>query len=147
LIPFRDTLDQKGPMAMTVAIIVINFGLYLAGLIPHLNFWQMLVALLGLWLFGAYVERRLGSLAFFAIYVALAASTGFLVGAVDEASGPFAASLFMPVLILGLLHLALAPKSHILAILPIPFAMTFVEVPTVAVLLGWLALEVLLFAV
>jgi membrane associated rhomboid family serine protease len=147
LIPFRDTLDQKGPVTVTVALIVVNFGLYLAGLIPHLNFWQMLVALLGLWLFGAYVERRLGSLAFFAIYVALAASTGFLAGMTDEASGPFAASLFMPVLILGVVHLALAPKSRILVLVPIPFAMTFFEVPTMAMLFGWLALEVLLLAV
>jgi membrane associated rhomboid family serine protease len=147
LIPFRDTLDQKGPVTATLVVIVANFGLYVAGLIPHMNFWQMLVALLGLWLFGAYVERRLGSLAFLAIYVALAGSTGFLVGAVDEASGPFAASLFIPVLLLGVLHLALAPKSRILALVPIPFAMTFFEVPTLAMLIGWIALEMLLTAV
>jgi membrane associated rhomboid family serine protease len=140
-------MDQRGPVVATVVAIAVNFGLYVAGLIPHLNFWQMLVALVGLWLFGAYVERRLGTAAFAAIYLFLASSTGFLVGAVDAASGPFAASLFMPVLLLGVLHLALAPGSRILVLVPVPFAMTFFEVPTVAMLFGWLALEVLLFAV
>jgi membrane associated rhomboid family serine protease len=116
-------------------------------LIPHLNFWQMLVALLGLWLFGAYVERRLGSPAFIAIYLAFAIPTGFLIGAVDEQAGIFAVSLFLPVLLLGGLHLALAPKSRILVLVPVPFAMGFFEVPTVAMLLIWLALEVVLTAV
>ena len=59
----------------------------------------------------------------------------------------FAVSLFMPVLLIGGLHLALAPKSRILALVPIPFAMTFFEIPTVAMLIGWAALEVLLTAV
>ena len=134
-------------MWATLLAIVANLGLYIAGMIPHLNLWQMLLALVGLWLFGAYVERRLGSPAFIAIYLAFALATGFLVGAVDEEAGTFAISLFMPVLLLGGLHLALAPKSRILVLVPVPFAMTFFEVPTVAMLLIWLALEVLLTAV
>lgn len=147
MIPFRDTMKVRGPVWATLLAIVANLGLYIAGLIPHLNFWQLLAALVGLWLFGAYIERRLGSPAFIAIYLALAAATGFLVGAVDEEAGIFAVSLFMPVLLLGGLHLALAPKSRILALVPVPFAMTFFEIPTVAMLLIWLALEVLLTAV
>ncbi len=147
MIPLRDMLEAKGPVGATVLVMVVNLGLYIAGLIPHLNFWQMIVALVGLWLFGAYIERRLGSAAFIAIYLAFAGVTGFLIGAVDEESGAFAASLFMPVLLLGGLHLALAPKSRILVLVPVPFAMTLFEVPTVAMLLIWLALEVLLTAV
>jgi membrane associated rhomboid family serine protease len=124
-----------------------NVVLYAFGEIPHLNFWQMLVGVFGLWLFGAYVERRLGSPVFAAIYLALVGATGFLIGAVDEPSGIFAMSLFLPVLLIGSLHLALAPKSRILVLAPIPFAMTFFEIPTVAMLIGWIALEMLLTAV
>lgn len=134
-------------MWATLLAVVTNLGLYIAGLIPHLNFWQLLVALAGLWLFGAYIERRLGSPAFVAIYIVLAVATGFLIGVVDEEAGVFAVSLFMPVLLLGGLHLALAPKSRILVLVPVPFAMGFFEVPTVAMLMIWLALEVLLTAV
>jgi membrane associated rhomboid family serine protease len=140
-------MEVRGPMWATLLAVLVNLGLYIAGLIPHLNFWQMLVALLGLWLFGAYVERRLGSPAFIAIYLAFAIPTGFLIGAVDEQAGIFAVSLFLPVLLLGGLHLALAPKSRILVLVPVPFAMGFFEVPTVAMLLIWLALEVVLTAV
>lgn len=140
-------MEARGPVRATLLAIVVNLGLYIAGLIPHMNFWQMIVALAGLWIFGAYIERRLGTLAFIAIYLALAVATGFLIGAVDEEAGIFAVSLFMPVLLLGALHLALAPKSRILVLVPVPFAMSFFEVPTVAMLLIWLALEVLLTAV
>lgn len=133
-------------MVATLGLILINFGLFVAGEIPHMNVWQLLLALLGLWLFGGYVERRLGSIPFVALYLALAASTGFLVAAVDDRAGIFAVSLFLPVLALGAIHLALAPKSRILALVPIPFAMTFYEIPTVAMLVVWVGLEVLLTA-
>lgn len=147
MIPLRDTEAVKGPIWATLLLILVNFVLYVAGEIPHLNFWQAMLCLLGLWLFGLYVERRLGSLIYLAIFVFLAGSTGFLVGAVDEPSGMFAISIFLPVLGLGFIHLALAPRSKILALVPVPFAMQFYEIPTVAMLVGWVALEVLLTAV
>ncbi len=140
-------MEVRGPVRVTAALALVNFVLYLFGALPHLNFWQMLVGVAGLWIFGAYVERRLGSPAFLAIYLVFALSTGFLIGAVDDQAGPFAISLFMPVLLLGGLHLALAPKSRIVVLVPVPFAMTFFEVPTVAMLVGWVGLEMLLTAV
>lgn len=147
MIPLRDTLDAKGPVRATILLIVVNIVLFVFVGIPHFNFWQMLLGVAGLWIFGAYVERRLGSPAFIGIYLLLAVSTGFLIGAIDEQTGTFAISLFMPVLLIGGLHLALAPKSRILVMVPIPLAMSFMEIPTVAVLIGWTALEVLLTAV
>ncbi len=140
-------METKGPVRATALLVLANVILYAFGEIPHLNFWQMLVGVAGLWIFGAYIERRLGSPAFIAIYLLLAAATGFLIGAVDEQAGSFAISLFMPVLLLGGLHLILAPKSRIVVLVPVPFAMTFFEVPTVAMLVGWVALEMLLTAV
>ncbi len=140
-------MEARGPFAATALLVLVNVVLYAFGEIPHLNFWQMLVGVAGLWIFGAYVERRLGSPVFVTIYLLLVASTGFLVGAVDDQSGAFAISLFMPVLLIGGLHVALAPKSRIVVLVPVPFAMTFFEVPTVAMLIGWVALEMLLTAV
>ena len=140
-------MQLRGPVRATALLVLVNAILYAVGEIPHLNFWQMLVGVAGLWIFGAYIERRLGSLAFIAIYLLLAVATGFLVGSIDDAVGSFAISLFMPVLLLGGLHLALAPKSRIVVLVPVPFAMTFFEVPTVAMLIGWVALEMLLTAV
>mgnify|MGYP001553052709 CR=1 FL=1 len=139
-------MEVKGPVRATALLVLVNLVLYAVGEIPHLNFWQLLVGVAGLWIFGAYIERRLGSPAFIAIYLLLALATGFLIGAVDDQAGSFAISLFMPVLLLGGLHLALAPKSRIVVLIPIPFAMTFFEVPTVAMLIGWVALEMLLTA-
>lgn len=147
MIPLRDTQDLRGPVWATLALILINLILAIAGEIPHLNFWQALLAVLGLWLFGAYVERRLGSLPYLLIYSALAVSTGFLVAGIDDQVGRWTVSLFLPVLAIGALHLALAPRSKVLTMVPIPFAMSFVEVPMVAILIGWLALEVLLTAI
>lgn len=147
MIPLRDTLPARGPVPVVLGLILLNLVLGLTGQIPHLNFLQILVAVFGLWLFGAYVERRLGSIAFLAIYVALTVSTGFLIGAVDDSSGSFGVSLFLPVLGAGLIHLALAPRSHIVGLVPVPFAMTFFEVPTAAMLAVWLLVEVLLTAI
>jgi rhomboid family protein len=147
LIPFRDTVDLKGPMWATLLVIVAYVILAVAGQVPHLNVWQILVALVGLWIFGAYVERRLGSLLFLVIYLALAVATGFLVASVDEQEGTFAVSLFLPVLAMAGLHIALEPRSRILCLVPVPFAMTFFEIPTIAMAIGWLILEVLLTAV
>ncbi|MGK2933380.1 MAG: rhomboid family intramembrane serine protease [Solirubrobacterales bacterium] len=142
MIPLRDNQELRGPVWATLALIVAYLVLFVTGAAPHLNFWQMLVALLGLWLFGAYVERRIGSLPYLGLVALLAVSTGFLVGAVDNHPGVLAVSIFLPVLTLGVIHLALVPGSKIVTLVPIPFAMAFYEVPTIAVLIGWAVLEV-----
>lgn len=147
MIPFRDTMDLQGPVWGTLGLMVAYFVLALFGDIPHMNAWQVLVGLLGLWLFAPYVERRAGTALFLIGFVLVAVATGFLVGAVDEASGPIAASFFLPVLATAGVHIALAPRSRILCLLPVPFAMTFFEVPTFAMAIAWIAIEMLLTAV
>lgn len=146
MIPLRDTLGTRGPVWITLAVIAINLVLGAAGQIPHLNVFQLLLAVYALWLFGPYVERQLGHLLYALLYLVLALSTGFLIGAVDENSGSFAVSLFLPVLALGLIHVAIAPRSRIVGVVPIPFAVTFVTVPTIAVVVIWIALEMILTA-
>lgn len=147
MIPLRDTLEARGPVWITLALIAVNLALGIAGRLPHLNVPQLLLAVYGLWLFGPYVERQLGHLLFALLYLVLALATGFLIGAVDDTSGRFATSLFLPVLGIGLAHLAIQPRSRIVGLVPIPFAMTFVTVPMVAVLAVWVALEMLLTAI
>ncbi len=139
-------MDLRGPVWGTLALLLAYLVLALAGQIPHMNVWQVIVALLGLWLFAPYVERRAGTSLFLGAFVAIALATGFLVGAIDEDSAHFAVSLFLPVLATAGAHIALAPRSRILCLIPVPFAMTFVEVPTIAMTIVWVALEMLLTA-
>ncbi|HMU27195.1 MAG TPA: hypothetical protein PKA56_09630 [Solirubrobacterales bacterium] len=146
MIPFRDNLDLRGPIWGTLALLFVYLVLALIGDIPHMNAWQVLVGLVGLWLFAPYVERRAGTPLFLTGFVIVAGATGFLVGAVDEASGPYAISFFLPVLATAGVHIALAPRSKILCLIPVPFAMTFVEIPTIAMTIIWVALEMLLTA-
>lgn len=147
MIPFRDTMDLRGPVWGTLALLVAYLVLAVAGRIPGTNGWQVALALLGLWLFAPYVERRAGTIPFLAGFLVIAAACGFLVGAVDEESGIWAVSLFLPVLATAGVHIALAPRSKILCLIPVPLAMTFVEVPTIAMTIAWVALEILLTAV
>ncbi len=140
-------MDLQGPVWGTLGLLLVYLILGIAGQIPDMNFWQIAVGLLGLWLFAPYVERRAGTPAFLAGFVLVAAAGGFLTGAVDESHGIWTANLFIPVLIAAGTHIALAPRSKILCLLPVPFAMTFVEIPTIAMTLGWVALEILLTAV
>lgn len=140
-------MDLKGPVWGTLGLVAVYFLLALFGDIPHMNAWQVLIGLVGLWLFAPYVERRAGTPLFLVGFVIVAAATGFLVGAVDEATGKFAVSLFLPVLATAGAHIALAPRSRILCLFPVPFAMTFFEVPTFAMAIAWVAIEMLLTAV
>lgn len=140
-------MDLRGPVWGTLALLVAYLVLAVAGGIPHMNGWQVAVGLLGLWLFAPYVERRAGTLLFVAAFLVIAGATGFLIGAIDDESGSYAISFFLPVLATAGAHLALAPRSRILCLLPVPFAMTFFEVPTLAVAIAWVALEMLLTAV
>lgn len=139
-------MDLQGPLWGTLTLLVIYLILGLAGQIPDMNVWQVAVGLVGLWLFAPYVERRAGTPGFLAGFVLVAVASGFLTGAVDESSAHWTANLFIPVLATAGVHIALAPGSRILCLIPVPFAMTFVEVPTIAVTIVFIALEILLTA-
>lgn len=140
-------MDLRGPIWGTLALLLIYLILAIAGQIPDMNGWQILVGLVGLWLFAPYVERRAGTPLFVAGFILAAAASGFLTGAVDEDGGIWTANLFIPVLVTAGVHIALAPRSRILCLIPVPFAMTFVEIPTIAMTVIWVALEILLTAV
>jgi membrane associated rhomboid family serine protease len=142
LIPFRDTVERKGPVTGILVAILIAVALVPAGIAQAGNLWQLLLGLLGLWLFGYYPARRLGTPVFLAIWVALLLAAGLLAAATG--GDAFQIPLLPAVFAVGLLHLALAPRSEIICLLPFPFAMTFLEVPTAALLAVWVLLEVLL---
>lgn len=139
-------MDLRGPIWGTLGLLLVYLILGVIGQIPDMNFWQVAVGLLGLWLFAPYVERRAGTPAFLAGFILVAVATGFLTGAVDDSESIWTANLFLPVLATAGVHIGLAPRSRIICLLPIPFAMTFVEVPTIAMTIGWIALEILLTA-
>jgi|GEM_PF-709805 len=146
VIPFRDTMDLRGPVWGTLALLLAYLVLAVAGQIPDMNVWQVIIGLVGLWLFAPYVERRAGTLVFLAGFLVVAAICGFLLGSVDESDGIWTVSFFLPVLATAGVHIALAPRSRILCMIPVPFAMTFVEIPTIAMTIIWVALEILLTA-
>lgn len=139
-------MELRGPIRGTLALLAVYLILGIAGQIPDMNIWQVAVGLLGLWLFAPYVERRAGTPFFLAGFILVAAACGFLTGAVDDAGSIWTANLFLPVLAAAGAHIALAPRSKILCLIPVPFAMTFVEIPTIAMTIGWVALEILLTA-
>ena len=89
MIPFRDNMDLRGPVWGTLAFLLIYFVLALVGDIPHMNAWQVLVGLFGLWLFAPYVERRTGTPLFVVGFLFVAGVTGFLV---DQSPRPEPAS-------------------------------------------------------
>lgn len=161
MIPLRDTNQAEGTVWITLAAIVGAVVLAVTGQVAHMNALQLLLAIWALWLFAPFVERQLGHLLFALLFLILFFLAGFLTGAVDHDAGNFAPGLFLPVLGIGLVHLALAPlakpsetetapaeapRSGIIGLIPIPFAMTFVTVPAALVLVAWVVLEIALTA-
>ena len=142
MIPFRDTVEQQGPVAGVLVAIALSLVLALTGIGATGNVWQLILALIGLWLFGAYPARRLGTAGFLGLWIALLAVVALFAGLFGD-EGP-RIELLPAVLGLGLVHLATVPRSKIICLLPLPFAMTFFEVPTAIVLVVWAGLELLL---
>jgi membrane associated rhomboid family serine protease len=142
LIPFRDTVEQKGPAAGVLIAIAVALVLVLTEVGKAGDTWQLLLGLIGLWLFGYYPARRLGTAGFLGLWVALLAFTALLVALLGD--GDPEVEILPAILGVGLVHLAFAPRSKTLCLLPLPFAMTFFEVPTAVLLAVWVALEILL---
>lgn len=142
MIPFRDTVEQQGPIAGVLIAMGLTLAIALTGTGNAGNVWQLFLALIGLWLFGAYLSRRLGTLGFLGVWVVTLAVVALFAGLFGD-EGP-RIEVLPTVLGLGLIHLATVPWSRILCLLPVPFAMTFFEVPTVIVLAFWAGLELLL---
>ena len=138
MIPVRDTIGDLGPVRGTVALLVVEVVAFALGLFDG-SLWALLLVLLGTWLFGSPIERRLGTGRFLLAVSALVGIAGLVAGLVDG-NATFILYPLGSVLGLGLLLVALIPRGRILVLSPIPFAMGFHEVPAWIVLVVWTAL-------
>ena len=138
MIPVRDTIGDPGPVRATLALLVVEVLAFTLGLFDG-NFWTFLLTVVGTWLFGSPVERRLGTGHFLLAVAALVGIAGLVAGLID---GDATFILYPPgaVLGLGLFLVALVPSGRILVLSPIPFAMGFYEVPAWIVLAIWTVL-------
>ena len=138
MIPVRDTIGDLGPVRATLALLLLEVLARAFGLFDG-SFWVLLLTLLGTWLFGSPIERRLGTGRFLLAVAALVGIAGLVAGLIDGET-TFILYPLGAVLGLGLLLVALIPHGRILVLSPIPFAMGFYEVPTWIVLAIWTVL-------
>ena len=138
MIPIRDTIGDLGPVRATVALLLLEVLAWTFGLFDG-SFWVLLLTLLGTWLFGSPIERRLGTGRFLLAVVALVGIAGLVAGLI-KGDATFILYPLGAVLGLGLFLVALVPRGRILILSPIPFAMGFYEVPAWIVLAIWTVL-------
>lgn len=138
MIPIRDTIGDLGPVRATLALLLLEVLAWAFGLFDG-SFLVLLLTLLGTWLFGSPIERRLGTGRFLLAVAALVGIAGLVAGLIDGET-TFILYPLGAVLGLGLLLVALIPHGRILVLSPIPFAMGFYEVPTWIVLAIWTVL-------
>lgn len=133
MIPLRDTLDDRGGVVATVLLLVANVTLFGLGLYGA-GFWTLPVSLLAIWLFGGALEKKAGPVGLVGIYLVALTLSSLVAGLVEGSASLF--SFFPPgaALGLGLALLALAPRTKIVTLIPIPFAMGLYEVPAVVIL-------------
>ena len=133
MIPLKDTLDVRGGIVATVALLVANVVLFALGSYDA-GFWTLLISLLSIWLFGGALEKKVGPVGLIGIYLLAVVLSGLIAGLIEGSAGIFA--FFPPgaALGLGLILLALVPSAKIVALIPIPFAMGLYEVPAAIVL-------------
>ena len=138
MIPIRDTIGDLGPVRATLALLLLEVLAWAFGLFDG-SFWVLLLTLLGTWLFGSPIERRLGTGRFLLAVAALVGIAALVAGLIDG-DATFILYPLGAVLGLGLFLVALVPRSRILVLSPIPFAMGFHEVPAWIILVIWTVL-------
>lgn len=99
--------------------------------------------MLFLWVFGDNVEDRLGSVRYLLLYLATGLA-GFLIqmGANPASATPMIGASGAIAGILGA-YLMMFPRSKIIALVPIIFFFTFVEMPALIFLFLWFGLQLL----
>lgn len=106
--------------------------------------WLHLIGnMLFLWVFGDNVEDRLGSVRYLLLYLA-AGLAGFMIqmGANPASAVPMIGASGAIAGVLGA-YLIMFPKSRIIALVPIIFFFTFIEMPAIVFLILWFGLQLL----
>lgn len=173
MIPIRDVIPSRTTPVVTIALLVLNIGMFLAapsassaafeafvrtwGVTPASFEWPTLVTsmflhggwmhllsnMLFLWIFGDNVEDRMGHARYLAFY--------FLCGAVAVGAQVLAEpGSSVPMVgasgaIAGVLgaYIVMFPHSRVLTLVPLFVFVTFIEVPA-GILLGlWFAMQLL----
>lgn len=138
MIPVRDTIGDPGPIRGTLALLALEVLAWALGIFDG-SFGALLLALLGTWLFGSPIERRLGTARYLLAVLGLVAVSGLAAGLIDGET-TFILYPLGAVLGLGLLLIGLVPRARIITLSPVPFAMGFYEVRAWIVLALWAVL-------
>lgn len=170
MLPVKDDIPTDRLPVVTLALIAANLLVFLLagagatldhGLIPdapaagdalasmfvHAGWLHLLANMLFLWLFGPNVEDALGPLRFAALYlVAGLIALGAQVAVDPSSTTPLAGASGAVAAVMGA-YLRLYPWARILCLTFVPLAFTIVEVPAVALLALWVALQAALAVV
>ena len=148
MIPFRDAIPARTRPLVTVAIAVLNV-VTVAWLHPL----AVAANVFALWLFGPTVEDRMGHGRFVIFYLACAAAAAAAQAAAGDGtiaatstSAAMAGSIdatWTGAAVAGVIgaYVVLYPRSRILTLVPLPFAVRIVDVPAITIALVWVALE------
>jgi membrane associated rhomboid family serine protease len=171
MIPLSDVIPSRTTPWITLTLIAVNLAIvigelwlptddlreiiYALGVIPeslrpvtlvtslflHPGLTHALSNLAALWLFGDNIEDRMGHGRFLVFYL-LTGAAGALAEALTHSSSPFplvgASSAVAG--IIGA-YIAMFPRSRTLVLVPLPWDMDIVEIPTLLLVAGWLLLQ------
>jgi len=137
VIPLKDDIPARHPPVVTflfLAAAALAYGLAGEQLGVDGGGWTLLVGAAFLWLFGPSVEDAMGQPRFVVFLVAA--------GALTWALDPGTAVAGSVAAVLGA-YAVLYPRAHVVALSLVPGFMTVTQVPALAVLVLWPALQAL----
>lgn len=164
MIPIKDDIPTDRAPVVTLALIAANVLVFVvfgagaardAGLVPadpeplawltslfvHVGLLHLLGNAILLWLFGPNVEDALGRLRFLALYLAGGLLAGAAQVAVDaSATAPLAGASGAVAAVMGA-YLRLYPWAHVLCLVFALLFFTIVEIPVLALLGAWVAIQ------
>ena len=143
MIPVKDNIPRERAPLVTLGVVAAVVAIYAlsshrVGLLPFLLDVGFLILL------GPSVEGKLGRLRFAGLCL-VAGAAGVAVWRVAGADTPsplLAGTLGVLIAIIAV-YLILFPHARVLSLIPVPFYTTLVEIPAVAMVGVWLALQVL----
>ena len=146
MIPLYDVVPTRTTPFVTLSLIAALTMLFMAGPQPlPVAAMHAGSTVAGLWLFGRAVEDRTGHLRFLLLYLFAAAASVVLLLATARVSflAAFVAIIGSAGGVAGVIgaYFALFPRSYVLTLIPVPFALRIIEVPALAIVATWMVLQ------
>jgi membrane associated rhomboid family serine protease len=172
MIPLGDVIPWRRPPLLSITVLVVSASLFALLLVageprgllllrevalraanPHpasfltaiflpAGALDLVGNLIGLWVFGSTVEDRLGRMRYLFLFFSCGIASELARVAADAGSPlPLAGLAGAVAGVLGA-YFVLFPRSQVLVLVPLPFAVRVAEVPARYVLAGWFALQV-----